>query len=327
MTILRGEINPAEQPKPVQSEAAEHIGRKLRALVLLGGAMRPTPLITAVARSILDLPIAEDRTVLRQWHAQATNLANDLSVERLPVRVMINRNSARPNLTTSENHVVIRIHEDETEYRGTAGVLHDLTDHYDDDDYVLVVNGSQIVLKRLTEIFGILAETAADVSLISHHDGSPSNAMLVRCGALRQISEIGFVDMKEQALPKIANRHRVVVVHQTEPTAIPIRTMTDYIRALRWFHTESNDETTERFARDHPFAEAWQPTFSIIEKGATVERDARIHDSVILAGAYIERGGVLVQSIVCPGGRIRRKEVVTDRLVMADSRRKRRDQK
>ena len=321
MTILRGEINPARRPQPVQSETVDRIGRKLRALVLLGGAVRPTPLSTAVVRSVLDLPIAENHTVLKQWHSQATSLARDLSLERLPVRVMINRNSVRPTLTTSENHVVMRIHEDEAEYRGTAGVLHDLTDHYDDDDFVLVANGAQVILTALTDLFGLLADTAADVSLISNSDGSPSSAMLVRCGVLRQVPEIGFVDMKEQALPKIANSHKVVAVHQAESTSVPIRTLTDYIHALRWFHGRS----TDGFTGTNAFAEPWQPTFSIIEKDADVNSGARVHDSVVLAGAHIERGALLVQSVVCPGARIHRREVVTDRLVMADQRRKRRD--
>jgi NDP-sugar pyrophosphorylase family protein len=320
MTILRGEINPARRPQPVKSETVGHVGKKLRALVLLGGTVRPTSLSTAVGRSVLDLPIAEDHTVLKQWHAQATSLASDLELERLPVRVMINRNSVRPTLATSENHVVMRIHEDEAEYRGTAGVLHDLTDHYDDDDFVLVANGAQVTLTPLTDLFSQLAATNADVSLISNRDGSPSGAMLVRCGVLRQVPEIGFVDMKEQALPKIAKSNSVVVVHQTESTSVPIRTLTDYIHALRWYHGRS----TEGFTGTNAFAEAWQARFSIIEKDAKVDANARVHDSVVLGGARVEHGALLVQSVACPGARIHRKEVVTDRLVMADQHRKRR---
>ena len=64
-----------------------------------------------------------------------------------------------------------------------------------------------------------------------------------------------------------------------------------------------------------PYKESWRPTFGIIEEGAEVENDVRLHDSVVLCGGRVQRGAILIQSIVCPGGTVRRNDMVTDRLV------------
>src|SRR5690606_20299334 len=97
---------------------------------------------------------------------------------------------------------------DPVEYRGIGGVLRDLAGDYHRDDYILVANAAQLLLSPLSELATLLAESdadgPADVSLISHRDGTPSGLMLIRCGSLWCIPQVGYVDMKEQALPMIA---------------------------------------------------------------------------------------------------------------------------
>ena len=68
--------------------------------------------------------------------------------------------------------------------------------------------------------------------MVSHEDGTPSGLMLVSCRALRLIPARGFVDMKEQALPLIAAKYDVRVMHRRRPTGLPVRSLTDYIQAL-----------------------------------------------------------------------------------------------
>src|SRR5438309_1569651 len=69
-----------------------------------------------------------------------------------------------------------------------------------------------VVLTDLASLVMRLAESSADIALLAEPDGSPTGLMLVRCGTLRQISPIGFVDLNEQALPAIASKHVVRVV-------------------------------------------------------------------------------------------------------------------
>ena len=92
------------------------------------------------------------------------------------------------------------VERDLSEYRGTGGVLRDLTAEYDDDDLILVANAAQVLLEPLPIIAAELYGKKADVAVVAHEDGTPSGLMLIRCKALRQIAATGFVDMKGQAL-------------------------------------------------------------------------------------------------------------------------------
>lgn len=287
-------------------------------MVLLAGAVRTTALSAAVRRSVLDLPTSEDGSVLNRWHHEAITLAKSLSVDHLPMRVMINPGASQPRIQPSQNDVDITIEQDSAEYRGTAGVLRDVAANYDDDDFLLVVNGAQVTLDRLSDLNATMAATSADLSLLTHTDGTPGGVMRIRCGVLRSISAIGFVDLKEQALPRIAQQHDVRVINLPELSGLPIRILSDYIEAIRWLHRRG---AGEKRAVD-PFAEAWQSTFGIVEPGAIVEEGVRIHDSVVLNGGRVQRGAVLVQSVVCPGGVVRRNQVVTDQLVEATTRKR-----
>ena len=138
--------------------------------------------------------------------------------------------------------------------------------------------------------------------------------MLVTCKTLRAIADTGYVDMKEQALPQIALSYEVRVVRRRRPTGLPIRTLEDYIQALRLHHRRRQGKP---FIAD-PLAEDWSPAFALVEPGATVDPTARVHDSVVLAGGVVEAGAVLVRSIVCPGEVVRRDKTVVDQFVCAE---------
>jgi hypothetical protein len=139
--------------------------------------------------------------------------------------------------------------------------------------------------------------------------------MLVTCKALRLISEAGYVDMKEQALPQIAARYQVSVLHRRRPTGLPVRSLADYVGALRTYHRRK----TGRPAITDPLAEDWRPTFSLVEDGALVDPLASVHDSVVLRGGRLEAGAVAVRSVVCPRAAVRRDAPAVDRLVTADA--------
>ncbi len=291
--------------------ADERLRRDLRAVVILGGLVRQTELTTAVDRAIMDLPIDNNMTVLDLWHAHLETLATDIGLDHLPVRIMTNQGSEHPTVRDRYERLSVEVEEDVADYRGTAGVLRDVLGDYDGQDLVLVLNGAQLMREPLSAISRDLSAAQSDVALVGHEDGTPSGVMLLRCGTLDGISDIGYVDMKEQALPQIAQRHRVSVVGRRATTGLPIRTLADYVRVLRIHHQSNSGLCPE----DNMYAENWQPTFGIIETGATVSEGARIHDSVVLEGARVDPGAVLVQSVVCAGGVVRRNAMVTDQLV------------
>jgi hypothetical protein len=49
--------------------------RKLKAILLLGGSLRPSALAAAIDRSVLDLPVEAGCTVLGAWKKQAAVLS------------------------------------------------------------------------------------------------------------------------------------------------------------------------------------------------------------------------------------------------------------
>jgi mannose-1-phosphate guanylyltransferase len=118
------------------------------------------------------------------------------------------------------------------------------------------------------------------------------------------------VDLKEQALPAIAKRHRVQV-ERRPASLLTVRTARDYLTALRYDHKRQRGEAVEQNA----FSEDWQAEFSIVEENALVGAGARLFDSVVLSGASVAAGAVLVRSVVCPGGIVRPKQRIVDEVI------------
>jgi hypothetical protein len=288
-----------------------HLIAKLRAVVVLAGSMRPTRLRRAAGRFVLELPVDAERTVLDCWHEQVAALSEYFGLERLPVRVMIDHATPPTRRREWPGPIEMRIERDPLEFRGTGGLLRDLTADYGDDELVLVANSPQLLLEPLSEIVDALASAEGDVRLLAEPDGTPGGLMLIRCGVLRALPAVGFVDLKEQGLPTIAREHRVRVARRDGPSGAPVRTLGTYLDALRQYHRRLRGLPIEHGA----LHEDWQPAFSIIERGTHVDPSAIIHDSVILEGALVESSAVLVRSVVSPGGHVPAGESIVDRLV------------
>jgi len=310
--------NPSQRANLAQPDAAQWSPRQiellshLRAVVVLAGSVRPTRLRRATGRFVLDLPVDRGRTVLDCWRDQITALTGYFGLKQLTVRVMIDHATPRPTPADWPGGVGLRIERDPLEFRGTGGLLRDLAADYADDDLILVAQAPQLMLEPLSPIVDALAETAGDVRLLADGEGTPGGLMLVRCGALRQIPSIGFMDLKEQALPTIASEHKVMVTRWNGPMGAAIRTRSGYLDALRKYHRLLRGQALEEDA----LYEDWQPTFSVVENGAVVDSSAIVHDAVILRDAVVEYDSVIVRSVVGSGGIVPAGESVVDRLVM-----------
>jgi N-acetylglucosaminyldiphosphoundecaprenol N-acetyl-beta-D-mannosaminyltransferase len=287
--------------------------RRLKGLVLLAGSVRPTPLTSSIHRSVLDLPVESSTSILNHWLSDAAELAKLVGIEKLPVRVLLDRQSSEPRSALPQFQGAFTVERDLSEYRGTGGILSNLAMDYADDDLILIANAAQILLEPLQNTADALAQMGGVVSLVGHQDGTPSNLMLLTCKALRVIPNFGFVDMKEQALPSIAAKFDVRVVQYKRPTGMPVRSLADYVAALRSYHGRGSG----RKIVSDPLGEDWRPIFAIAEPGTTVDATARVHDSVILAGATVEAGAVVVRSVVCPNGIVRKDRKAVDVFVTA----------
>lgn len=292
--------------------ALERSCARLRAVVILAGTVRAGVLRQAVDRSLLDLPITAADTVVSLWHSQVESLAEALGVDQLPIRYVLAQASLPPTLPPQSGRVRAVVERDVREFRGTGGVLRDAAIAYDPDDVILVANGAQVLLEPLPGLAADLCEAGGSVSFVGHRDGTPCGLFMIRCGALTGIRDIGFLDFKEQVLPKLgAAGHSVRAVLRKSATATSVRTLDGYLSAVRTFARVAAGLSRDR----DPFAEDWRPTFSLIEPGATVHPTATVHDSVVLKGARIEERALVVRSVIGSGATVRASDTVADQSV------------
>ena len=293
---------------------------RLQAFVLLGGTLRPTPFFTAINRSILDMPIQDGRRLLSNWQHQTSELAKLEGLDQLAMRVLVDHDSHLPAAAQPNGGCSVSIERDAARYRGTGGLLRDLAESYDDQDFLLVANGAQLLTQPLVDLVRQLHDTEADVSFVAHQDGTPSSLMLVRCETLRAISRTGYVDMKEQALPMIARQFQVTHVDQARSTSLSLRSHRDYLAALRWLHFQRSFQSSGD-GRPQPESQRDQSIsrFSIVEHGAIVHSTACLQDCVVLRGARIEAGAVAVRSVFCAGSVLRADDTAVDELVTVRS--------
>ena len=289
----------------------DHRLQNLRAVVLLAGAVRVNQLRKATGRSALEMPVGGGRIVLDCWREQLVATAERLGMRRLPVRVIVDRASAMKPGVSRHGPVEMSVELDPSQLRGTGGLLSDLAKGYGDDDLILVPHASQLLFEPLAEMAGDLAQAGSDVGMVCSADGTPNGLMLIRCGCLRDINPVGFVDLNEQALPGIARDGDVRVVRYDRPTARSLRTLSGYIQTLREYH--HLQVGTGRAAAAVPAP--WEKTFGIVEAGTQVHETAIVHDSVVMAGARVQAHAVLVRCIVCPGAEVGRGESQIDRVV------------
>jgi hypothetical protein len=290
-------------------------------VVLLGGSVRSSRFHAAIARWALDLPCAQGKTILDAWVAGVAALSAAWG-GAIPLRILADQpqdaahagNAAKPgDRPNGQVRPDMTIDKDPLELRGTGGVLRDISGHYPPESFLLVANAAQVLLRPLPELAQALDALGGDVAVLAHADGTPTTLMLVRCGALATLPAVGFLDMKEQALPQLAARSPVQVVSSTVPLALGVRTARSYISSLRAYHLGRAAEASPAVGAQ----ESWRSAFHIVEEGATVEAGARLHDTVVLKGGRVEKGAVLVRSVVCPGGVVRRERSTVDQFVTA----------
>jgi UDP-N-acetylglucosamine transferase subunit ALG13 len=302
----------AELSRPAaQTYPAAHIQAHLRAMIMLAGRLRYTDLGRRAGRSRLDLPIDQERSILAFWRDQAIDLATVWNTSHLPMRVLLDQASPMPTLPPVLPGVTISLERDQLEYRGTGGVLRDACADYADDDWVLVANAAQLLFGSLRNLADQLAAAGGEINVIQDSEGIPNGLILLRCGVLRAIPEIGFHDMKEQVVPALARTHRVKVVATRGLTSRPIHSLQDFTETLRAYHA-GRSPGPDGAGLAH---ERWQTHFSICEPGSEVAPTAIVRDAVILRGAVVEKGAVVVRSVVVQGARVRAGEKVFDQIV------------
>lgn len=311
MTIM---ANPVVEEIHSPSRRTAAALEQLCGVILLAGGTGSRDLTAAARRSVLRLPIHAAQTLLDAWQAQVQALALAGGADHLPLRFV-----GSPDRISKAG---VEFIDDPRELRGTGGVLKDVTSHYDPDAYVLIASAATLLLEPLDGLVAELAATRADASFFASSDADSGLVMLIRCRCLQSIPDVGFIDLKEQAMPRIASANSVTVIRRNLSVAASLRTPQKYIRALRELGLRQAQRSptgdAAGLASNFAFAEQWKPSFGIIEDGCHVQPGVRAHDSVLLAGAKVGRNATIVRSMICPGASVAADAVVVDRIVTAE---------
>ena len=284
----------------------------LKAVVLLAGTVRTSHLRRVINRSLLELPVTSNDKMIDHGQRQLVSLAHDAQLPQLPVRIMLDRATSPWDISTPpDSPISFSLEHDPYEFRGTGGLVRDLVEQYNDSDRLLIANAGQIQIGSLSTLVQDLYRLDADIVIAARTDGTPVDIVLTRCEALRSIAKIGYVDLKEQALPRIAKTKDVRVHKQSQFHSYPVRTHDAYLAALRQYYLSLQNSPSASLQQ----GEDWQSLFQIIEPDATVHESAIIHDSVILNGARVEHDAVVVRSIVSPTGVVRAGQSAFDCIV------------
>ena len=293
-----------------QSQSTQ-ILRSIRSMIVLYGSVRATPLSSRVGRCLLDLPL-DSGTITEHHIRNAKACARRFELENFEVRVLVDPDSHTPKSYAEHNGVRCVIQQDEAPIRGVAGVLSDATKSMDENDYIIVSSGAQVFIEPLDDLVHAMAKKKADVAFVSSSEGAPVGVWLIRCGVLKSINPIGYVDLKEQALDQWKSEYAVSVVERRRAYAQPARSLHEYLNAVRIQVSGSGSGTT---IDEDPYREDWESTFSIIEPGAQVSEDVVLHDSVALAGSTVGKGAILVRSVICDGAVVEPGARVTDKVL------------
>ncbi len=299
---------------PIETAAAP----ALRAAILLAGRVGRNSFADRLNRSVLDLPIFEGRTLMDRWVEHFDALAHALDLPAVRVRLAVDRNGTGPRFRAhpGTERVSIEVVPDAEEYRGTAGVVRDVTRDFGEDDLVLVAAANQVLCDPLHEVVEAMGPRCEGVSVAPYAGGEFAAAFLLRCGRFRGVPDVGFVDLKEQAIPSVLGRNRVFVTRLAAGATHPVRTLGEYVHMLRAVHS-SERRTEGTRPQPDPYAEAWRPAFALVERGAYVEPGAVLHDAVVLAGGRVEAGAVVARSVVAASALVRRGRRVVDTVVAA----------
>jgi hypothetical protein len=288
-----------------------------RSFVLLAGTPAASSLSAQLGRSVLDLPITSTQRLLDVWRSR---IRPSLAAAQHPdepregeILILVGTSDRPPTVVNSAENPRVRITRDAGEFRGTAGVLRDLCDSLPEEEWLVVGVASQCPDEGHIAHLVSQANPDVGVTLTADRDGAPSGLMLLRSHALASIPAIGFIDLKEQALPRIASASGVRVLTSPGGVTPPLRDLRTYLQALRSWHRSGSLMGT---SAGNPYEERGVPAFGVVEDGATVAPTARLHDSVVLAGAVVESGCEVVRSVIGPGAVVRRRDRVVGRLVL-----------
>lgn len=279
----------------------------LRRAILLAGGPHPSAIMRACGLALFSLPVTPNgRSVLDLWTAGVASHPAEVHAHSDRVLCV----SATPDLASVGRHEFggWSLRADASSYRGPAGVVRDATLDLNPDDHVLVGEASRAVGDCIVELLRTHADTGADATIGVNPDHSPAGVLVLRRRVLECVPDVGYMDIKEQFLPKVVSLgFNVRAAILPAPGAIGFRTRLDLLAAanLRERSSPGPPEHVARLARISPTAmvhEGAHIVESIIGPAARVEDGAVVVRSIVTGSAVVTAGTAIHDAIVTSGG-------------------------
>ncbi|MCA9291670.1 MAG: hypothetical protein KDA25_11125 [Phycisphaerales bacterium] len=263
--------------------------------VLLAGTLKPSDLRRALDVPALCLSLAPGVRLLDAWIA----CTRDVGVTDL--RIVLNTDDdldAVRDVLQDPDDERVRIIVEPAAWRGTGGILHDVTRDVPPESRVFLIESSCLPPASLRPLVDLVTPERAGGIGTTDFD-QPAGVMLFRRAVCDGIPPIGYHDVKEQVLPALHERGASVRAVRVRERLVRISDRTGYLDAV----AEWSGGT--RVAADaHVDAAARLDGGCLLDARVHVDHGAVVHDSVLLPGSRIGAGAVISGSVIGPGASI-----------------------
>ncbi|MEO1510672.1 MAG: hypothetical protein AAFU70_01240 [Planctomycetota bacterium] len=293
---------------------------KIAGCILLAGGLVPSPLVEDARCPSLELSLTARQTVFDRW----CDVLFDATVgdrdplERPRLQVVHSGPPYRPRRDFQDPRFEVVTQEEPGSFRGPGGVLRDVTESYGDDDILLVAEAARYIAGGLCQFIADWARLRPDILMACHPGGEPAGLMLVRRGSLELVPSEGFMDVKEQWLPKVVRAGLKVWTSETRDfQPYPLRTREQFLRASAVAAGLTANAAEPPSVLGPPRVLGGGIDKSRVAQTARVAPGAVIADAIVMPGAVIGTGAIVVRSIVCPDAVIEDNAEVVDRIIPA----------
>ena len=298
-----GPAVPVRYDRPVNSLANQlRDMNQLFSAVILAGGLRPSTLRAQLGISTLCLPVTADEKLLDAW---LRSLARTGVCEF--VRIVVTDDADAEQIsdqleeagTGRQEQVVVEVVTEPVAWRGTAGIVRDVSEDLPDEQVVLVAEGACLPPASLDCLLDALEpDTVATVGIGRGEE--PAGAYAFRREALEQVPKVGFFDIKEQLLPALYDHNQGAESVVVTDSVLRIRDRASYLQAV---FSASGGRPPESGAI-HCSASASVSSSAlltgvcVIGAGVIVDDKAVVHNSVVLDDAVIGGGAIISRSII-----------------------------
>jgi carbonic anhydrase/acetyltransferase-like protein (isoleucine patch superfamily) len=299
--------------------------KKALNVVMLAGGLRASTFRQQLGIPTLCLPMSHDATLLDAWLACLGELGRPCAVD-IVVSWQTDAEQLEPlvrrRLDGDAAAMDVRVITDPAPWRGTGGLLKDVTRSRPAEDLIVVVESSCLPPVSLRAALDALKADASGV-VCSGAGSEPAGVYIFRRATLDLVPDEGFFDLKEQFLPRLYLEGRWLTCAVVAESVARLRDCGSYLRSVGKAMADDAAPLVSSEARVAVSARIVGA--SVVQAGVVVESGALVHNSVVMRGAMIGARAVVSRSIVgmnavIAPGEIRRDTVEPYRQIAPPSR-------